>query len=232
MGKRAVIGLPIQLMTRLLAGGINIGGAIGGAVGGALGSKVGRAVGAVTSAAAIAVAVVPGIIDTMNKDANKDADDLGTRVNPLEALITFFDLNANVLDIDEARRLAIVDVPGREGDFIQNLGSKSVKYRLTGRFFAVDPKDTNSTPFSPIFKTTFDNNTAVGNTQLLRLLERTGVPAPFMCEYDIAEVIISRVQLKQDGGKPGWINYTIDLIEYRRLPQIVKMLGLAGLGMM
>jgi len=231
MGKRAVIGFPFQLMTRILTGGANFGGAIGGVLGGRIATGAKAVVGGVAAVSALS-AIVPAVSDMFNKDANKDADDLGTRVNPLEALITFFDLNANVVDIDEERRLATIDVPGREGDFIQNLGSKSVKYRITGRFFAVDPKDTPSTPFSPIFKVTFDNNVAVGNTQLLRLLERSGVPAPFMCEYDIAEVIVKRVQLKQDGGKPGWINYTIDLIEYRRLPQILKMLGLAGLGMM
>jgi len=230
-GKRAVIGFPIQLMTRMLAGGMNIGGAIGGALGNVVGA-VSSAVVGVAAVTTVLSSVVPSVSNMVNKVSNQAANELGITVNPLEALITFFDLNANVLEIDEQRRLAIVDVPGREGDFIQNLGSKSVTYRLSGRFFAVDPKATSSTPFSSIFRATFDNNVAVGNTQLLRLLERTGVPVPFICEYDIAEVIITRVKLSLVGGNPEWVNYTIDMIEYRRLPQLLKMLGLAGLGMM
>lgn len=228
MGKRAVIGFPIQLMTRMLAGGLNIGSAIGGAAGTAVRVGTSAITGAV-AAATVLTSVIPSITNTLNKESNQSADELGTSVNPLEALITFFDLNANVVDLDEARRIAVVDVPGREGDFIQNLGSKSTKYRISGMFFETDPKETKSSPFSPIFKATF-GNVAVGNSQLLRLLERTGVPAPFMYEYDIAEVIIARVQLKEEGGRPVRVKYIIDLIEYRRLPQLVKMLGLAVLG--
>ncbi len=230
MGKRAVIGFPIQLMTRMLAGGVNLGGAIGGKLGTVVkGTTI--AVGAIATAATFATAVIPSLSNTMNKDANQSADDLGTRVNPLEAIITFFDMNANVLDIDEKRRLAIVDVPGREGDFIQNLGSKSVTYRLTGKFFVDDPKATRSSPFSSIFKASF-GNVAVGNVQLLKALERSGVPVPFLCEYEISEVIIQRAQFKLVGGRTEEINYIIDLIEYRRLPQLLKLLGMAGLGMM
>ena len=222
----AMIGFPIQAMVRALTVGSSLGG-----------SKIGRlASGAIVAGAGaitamqVGTAILPSLGTMLGKDANQTAATLGsTSINPLEALLTFMDLQANILRLTERVRIARLDVPGRKGDYLQELGSKSVDYRVEGKFFAVDVAGRSQSPFSEIFKATL-GNVAVGNTQLLRLLERSRIPVPFMTEYDMAEVIIEKIELESIGGNPTWINYKIDLIEYRRLPTLIKILGLAGLG--
>lgn len=227
MTKGAVIGFPIQLMTRIISGGFSLGSALGGPVGGLL-ATAGVAFGV---AATVVPAIVPHFNDMVSNDANRDANDLGVAVKAaIRSLITFVDMTAKVLDVTEERRLAVIDVPGREGDYIQNLGGKSARYRISGTFFRTDPKEgTPQSPFSTIFKAMFDN-VAVGQVNLLTMLARTGVPVPFICEYGMAEVIISKFLWSVVAGNPETVNYTIDMIEYRRLPSLLKMVGLAALG--
>lgn len=224
----AVIGFPIQAMFRtftsaksLVSSGSTVGKIIGGAItGGAL----------AVSAMQVANAIRPSLSAYLEKESNQTAFAMGsTSVNPLEALITFMDLQASRLKISEKVRLARIDVIGREGDYLQTTGSKSVDYHIEGRFFAVDIAGRPQSPFSEIFKASL-GNVAVGNTQLLRMLERTKIPVPFMSEYDIAEVLIVNTEFNAYGGRPYFIEYAIDLVEYRRLPSLIKMLSLAGLG--
>lgn len=223
----AMIGFPIQAMVRAVTIGSNMPGVstISRLAGGAITAGAGA-----VAAMSVATAVLPSLGTMLGKDANQTAAEIGsTSINPIEALLTFMDLQANILRISERARIARIDVPGREGDFIQNLGGKSVDYRVEGKFFAIDIAGRSQSPFSEIFRASL-GNTAVGNTQLLRLLERSRIPVPFMTEYDIAEVIIEKIELESVWGRPTWVNYKIDLIEYRRLPTLIKVLGLAALG--
>lgn len=229
MTKGAVIGMPIQLMARIVSGGMNLGGLVGGRAGTliAAGTVAATAIGI---GAKVATGIAPHISAMFSKDANRDATDLGAITKEIiKELVTFMDLNAQVIKIKEKRRIAVIDVPGREGDYIQNLGGKSATYTVSGKFYRSDPKaGTSQSPFSGVFKTMF-GNIAVGQAQLMTLLVRTGVPVPFMCEYGMAEVIIKEFDIEVPEGQPEYINYTIDMIEYRRLPTLLKMVGLAAL---
>jgi len=230
MTKGAVIGMPIQVMARIVSGGMNLGGLVGGRAGTliAAGTVAATAIGV---GAKVATGIAPHINSMFSNDANRDASDLGAITKEIiKELVTFMDLNAQVIKIGEKRRIAVIDVPGREGDYIQNLGGKSATYTVSGKFYRSDPKDgTSQSPFSGVFRTMFDN-VAVGQAQLMTLLVRTGVPVPFMCEYGMAEVIIRNFDTEVPQGQPEYINYTIDMIEYRRLPTLLKMIGLAALG--
>lgn len=229
MTKGAVIGMPIQLMARIVSGGMNLGGLVGGRVGTLISAGVVAST-AVGVGAKVATGIAPHISAMFSKDANRDASDLGAITKEIiKELVTFMDLNAQVIKINEKRRIAVIDVPGREGDYIQNLGGKSAIYIVSGKFYRSDPKSgTSQSPFSGVFKTMF-GNVAVGQAQLMTLLVRTGVPVPFMCEYGMAEVIIREFDIEVPEGQPEYINYTIDMIEYRRLPTLLKMVGLAAL---
>ena len=128
MTKGAVIGMPIQLMARIVSGGMNLGGLVGGRVGTLISAGVVAAT-AVGVAAKVATGIAPHINNMFSSDANRDASDLGAITKEIiKELVTFMDLNAQVIKINEKRRIAVIDVPGREGDYIQNLGGKSATY--------------------------------------------------------------------------------------------------------
>lgn len=217
--KSAILGFPIQLMTRAVTAGGTAGKLV----------ATGTAIAHVTNSWVRAFG--ENTTQSLQDDANKDPNDLGTRLSEFASnLVTFMDMNAEVVRMNEEKRLARIDVPGRQGDYIQDLGGKSVEYHLEGNFYGVDPNEgQQQSPFSPIFKATFDN-VAVGQIKLLQMLQRSGVPTPFICEYGIAEVIIRRLEVEQIGGKPAYIRYSLDLLEYRRLPLIAKMGAMAALG--
>ena len=227
MTKGAVIGMPIQLMTRILTGGLDLGNVVGGRAGSLISAGTKVAVGGFM----IAKAIAPQVSKMFSDDANRDATDLGTAVKEvIKELVTFMDLNANVIRVSEKQRIARIPVPGRKGDFLQNMGSESSTYHVTGKFYRSDPKvGTAQSPFSGIFKAMFDGNVAVGQAQLMTLLARIGVPVPFMCEYGMAEVILKDFDYEVPQGQPEYINYTVDMIEYRRLPTFLKMVGLSAL---
>jgi hypothetical protein len=64
---------------------------------------------------------------------------------------------------------------------------------------------------------------AVGSTQMLRLLMRTASPVPFISEHEISFAIISDFSFSQIGGEPHWVNYSMNLMEYERIPYLAKM---------
>jgi len=194
--------------------------------------NVGGTLGKVVATASVVPSVV-NAISTFSNSVKNDEDKIDVNmIGPslgqgIESLITFMDMNAQLVEIDESRRIARVDVPGRVGDYLQDMGSKSVTYRIEGKFYAMDPSSGRlQSPFSPIFQAGL-KNVAVGNTQVLRTLMRTGVPVPFMSQYEVSEVIIKNFKIIDRGGNPEVVKYILDLIEYRRLPTFIKLAGLA-----
>lgn len=148
--------------------------------------------------------------------------------NLFGSFLSFVDMNAQMVTITEKRRMVVVSIPGREADYLQDLGGHSVKYRLSGKFFDQDPSYDQNLSYTQQILQTFIRNGATGNTQLLRLLMRTASPVPFMCEHEIAMVVITDFKFSMIAGEPRWVNYDMDLIEYTRIPYLAKMAMLGG----
>lgn len=210
----AVLGLPIRLISRM-----------SGVASGIFGGTAGKVLKYATVAGSMIGSVAP-FIKTAFEEPEAVQQGLGGEM--LASLVTFMDLNASNVTINDRKRLSIVNVPGRTGDWIQDMGSKSVVYRLKGKFFALDALQAGiqASPLSIVFQSLM-GDAAVGNTQLLRQIQKFGVPVPFINRFDIAEVLIANIVLDQEPGRPNWVKYDMTLIEYRRLPTLAKMGALA-----
>lgn len=210
----AVLGLPLQLISRM-----------SGVASGMFGGTAGKVLKYATVAETMIGSVAP-FVRTAFKKPETLQQGLGGEI--LASLVTFMDLNASHVVINDRKRLSIVDVPGRSNDWIQDMGSKSTVYRLKGKFFALDALQPGlqASPLSVVFQALM-GDAAVGNTQLLRQIQRFGVPVPFINRFDIAEVLIANIMIEQEPGHPNWVNYDMNLIEYRRLPTLAKMGALA-----
>jgi len=209
----AALGLPIQLLARL-SGAVNW-------------TPARSVVAGVVAGTALISAVAPFIVEaSVDEDVAQQPGFIGSMI---DSLVTFMDLNAEYVELNERKRLAVVDLPGRDGDWIQDMGTKSVVYRLKGRFFAIDAFQIGlqTSPLSILFQGLM-GDAAIGNIQLLRAIQRSGVPIPFLNRMEISEVLIHTFKPSQVGGKPNWIYYDMTLIEYRRLPTLLKMGALAA----
>lgn len=212
----AVLGLPIQLISRMA-----------GVAGGVAGATVGKIVKYGTTAGMMLGAVAPYIGKDIVPDNIGDPSSLlGDLVT---SLVSFMDLNASELEIIEKKRLSIMDIPGRTSDWIQDMGRKSTIYKLKGKFFAMDSlvPGLQSSALSVVFQALY-GDAAVGNAYLLRQIQHLGVPIPFISKLDIAEVIIADMNIKAQGGRPNRIEYSMTLVEYRKLPTMGKLGALAA----
>lgn len=199
-----VLGLPLSLAMRAPG----------------LGSVLGKVTKAVT-----ALTVMSPWIGEMSKSLGTTlgTPGAGGLASFFGSVLTFADMNAQVVTTKEQRRLAIVSIPGRESDFLQDLGGHSVKYKISGKFFVNDPQYNKTLAMTQQILQTFIANGATGSIQMLRLLMRTATPVPFMCEHDIAMVVIQNFNHSMVAGEPLWVNYEMDLVEYTRIPYVVKM---------
>ncbi len=213
----AVLGLPLQLISRL-----------SGVASGLAGSTVGSVLKYGTTASLMLGSIAPYISDAV-KNPEGGGSDNTTIGNALTSLVSFIDLKASGIKLLERKRMSVADIPGRQGDWIQDMGRKSTVYKIKGRFLDLDglqPGIQNS-PLSTIFQSLY-GNAAIGNQYLLRTIQDLGVPIPFICRLDICEVIIVAADYDDKGGQPNYIPYDLTLLEYRRLPQAMKM-GAAAL---
>lgn len=209
----AVLGLPIQLISRLA-----------GVASGALGATAGKIVKYGTTAGLMLGAVAPYI--------GKDVTEGGEQSlvgDFLSSLVSFMDLNASELEVIDKKRISLHDIPGRGGDWLQDMGRKSTVYKLKGKFFAMDSliPGVQTSALSVVFQALY-GDAAVGNSHLLRQIEYFGMPVPFISNMEIAEVMILDSTFKKWGGKPNYIDYSMTLVEYRKLPTIGKLAGLAA----
>jgi hypothetical protein len=210
--RSVVLGMPISLALR----GLNTLG---------IGSASIAKYAAPIATLSIATPWIAGMAKSVGSSSTTGIADDGVTAgfNILGSLLTFADLNAQVVTVTEKRRMAVVSIPGRESDYLQDLGGHSVKYRVSGKFFDDDPSyNRNIGILQTILQTTIGNG-ATGSTQLLRLIMRTATPIPFMCEHEIAMVVITDFKFSMIAGEPRWVNYDMELIEYTRIPYLAKM---------
>ena len=160
---------------------------------------------------------------TTEATTTAEQTDVMSLTDMIGGLFTFLDMNAEMITITEKRRMAIVSVPGRESDFLQDLGGHTVRYAVRGRFFDTDPQYLTQRGIMQTLMKTVIGNAAVGSTQMLRLLMRTASPVPFISEHEISFAIITDFSFSQIGGEPHWVNYNMSLLEYGRIPYLAKM---------
>lgn len=231
MARRPVVlGWPISLALRGISGMASVG---GGASLVAL-AGAGAIVGAVSATAALTTvapwissqassAATQTIPATETASAGAGAGDILSMTDMIGGLLTFLDMNAELVTITEKRRIAVVSVPGRESDFLQDLGGHTVRYAVRGRFFDTDPQYLTHRGIMQTLMKTFIGSAAVGSTQMLRLLMRTASPVPFISEHEITFAIITDFRFSQVGGEPNWVNYEMALMEYGRIPYLAKL---------
>lgn len=205
--RSVVLGMPISLALR----GLNTIGL------GGLASKIAP----IATVLTVATPWIAGMAKSVG--SSPTAGILGEYANILGGLLTFADMNAQVVTITEKRRMAVVSIPGRESDYIQDLGGHSVRYKISGKFFDDDPSYNQNLAITQQILQTVIGNSATGSTQLLRLIMRTATPIPFMCEHEIAMVVIADFKFSMIAGNPRMVSYEMELIEYTRIPYIAKM---------
>ena len=227
-----VLGWPVSLLMR---GVTSIAPTIAGAIPAAAHSIAG-----ITAATGVIMAAAPWITSALKSDASETIptggaatqnaiSDLGRLTDFVGGILTFMDMNAQVVTISERRRMAVVSIPGRESDFLQDLGGHTVKYNIRGKFFDYDPQAfTRRGIMQTLLKITFDN-ASVGSTQMLRLIMRTSTPVPFITEHEISFALITNFSFTQTGGAPEWVDYDMSLLEYERIPYLAKM-AILGVG--
>lgn len=149
--------------------------------------------------------------------------DLSVVTDFMGGILTFMDMNANVMELSEQRRIAVVSVPGRGSDYLQDLGQHTARYSIRGKFFDTDPQYLTQRGVMQTILKTVIGSSAVGSTQILRLIMNTGSPVPFVSEHEISFAVISKFSFSQQGGEPGWVDYNMNLLEYSRIPYVAKM---------
>lgn len=209
----AVLGLPIQLISRMA-----------GITSGALGSTAGKIVNYGLTAGLMLGAVAPYIGKDLSSDGGQSQ--IG---DMLTSLVSFMDLNASGIEMIHKKRMSIVDIPGRQGDWFQDMGRKSTVYKLKGRFFAMDSMvpGLQTSALSGVFQALY-GDAAVGNVNLLTQIAQLGVPVPFINKLDIAEVVVVEFKSEQLDGRPNYVVYNMTLVEYRKLPIGGKLGALAA----
>lgn len=221
MARRPVVlGWPISLALRGISGLRAAGGTSLVAAAGVATAVIAAAPWISAAASSPATQTIP-ITETASAGAG--TGDILSMTDMIGGLLTFLDMNAELVTITEKRRIAVVSVPGRESDFLQGLGGHSVRYAVRGRFFDTDPQYLTHRGIMQTLLKTVIGSAAVGSTQMLRLLMRTDSPVPFISEHEITFAIITDFRFSQVGGEPNWVNYEMALMEYGRIPYLAKM---------
>lgn len=149
--------------------------------------------------------------------------DVSTLTDVLGGVLTFLDMNAEVIEIEEKRRMAVISIPGRESDFLQDLGGHTTTYQVKGKFYDTDPQYLSQRGIMQTILKTVIQSSAVGSTQLLRMVMRSRSPVPFISQHEISFAVITHFRFNEVGGAPEWCNYEMRLLEYRRIPYLAKM---------
>ena len=139
-------------------------------------------------------------------------------VRPVTGLV-FLDLQANIVKAKFTRKLPEIEVPGRSGNPLQDLGSKAVKYTVTGSWIYENmPKNLfglNEIQLSML-------NTlihSVGWNWLrvmdMQLIYEQGQPLIFGCSFaPLTVVMIADMEFVENGGIPNKYDYKLELVEY------------------
>src|SRR5262249_12925181 len=108
---------------------------------------------------------------------------------------------AQTVDGAESEALEEHSVPALEGDFLQDLGRRAARFKLSG--VATGPG-------------------AGSDLKTLREKHRAATPIPFVADIATAtkvdQVLIEALDVREFAGKPERFEYAIDLVEYVPAP--------------
>jgi hypothetical protein len=165
-------------------------------------------------------------------------------VRPITGLV-FVDLQANVVKGKFTRKLVEINIPGRSGNVLQDLGSNCVKYTVSGKWIYENPPSNISGINEPVGLISGSRNALPPSSLIgkvlsdigwnwlrvmdMQLLYEQGQPLMFGCSFaPLTVVMINDLELEEAGGNPNVYNYKLELVEYS--PEI-RLIG-HGLGVM
>jgi len=217
-----LLGVPISM---LLRGGKTVSSIAGG-------GKLGTAVaGSVAFASSIA-SIVPWLTSLTESLASKEipVSNMVTDIAMSAAMgaISFIDMYAKMISIKQKRRVGVNSIPSRTGDWIQDLGSHSARYHITGSFYDTDPHYLSTKGLMQTIMKTYIGSAAVGNIHLLNLIMATGSSIPIVTKHEITFGMITDFEYKEIGGEPMEVKYDLRLIEVGGIPLIGKTILLSA----
>ena len=140
----------------------------------------------------------------------------------------WLDMQANVQDVKMKRSLVELDVPGREGGILQDMGAKCTVIKISGKWIYENKPDNEITDLIPI----------VGLTglpwnwlrlQTMNALYRTKTPVLLASNLLIGLVMIDEMNFREAGGSPNVYEYDMTLKELNPLTSLVgNALGAAA----
>lgn len=214
-----LLGVPISMALR----GINTASSFG---------TMGKVTTVATGIAAVS-AIAPWLETTTSAEASEETPSLpeqaiNAAVPFAMGALSFIDMNARMIGIKQKRRIGVSSIPSRTGDWIQDLGSHSARYNITGSFYDTDPHYLSTKGLMTTIMKTYIGSAAVGNVHLLNLIMNTGAKIPIVSKHEITFGMITDFDYTEMGGEPLEVKYDIKLIEVGGIPLIGKTVLLAA----
>lgn len=190
--------------------------------------------GTIIGTGALAIASVAPWLETMTTSgASTEIPSLTEQVLGVVTPFTmgalaFIDMNAKMAQIQQKRRISVNSIPSRTGDWVQDLGSHSARYHITGSFYDTDPHYLSTKGLMTTIMKTYIGSAAVGNVHLLNLIMSTGASIPIVTKHEITFGMIRDFVYTEIGGEPLEVKYDIKLIEVNGIPLIGKTVLLSA----
>ncbi len=145
----------------------------------------------------------------------------------------FIDLQAMMLRTKIERRLIQHEIPGREGDILQDLGGKSTAIHISGRWiFENEPQDA----ITQLLKTFSVIANLMGNrvgwnwlrVEMIKALARINVPLILASDLFTGPVLLKEVSFALAGGMPNVYEYSMTMVEWNPALSLIGTLAVGG----
>ena len=134
----------------------------------------------------------------------------------IKNLFIFADLQANVVSTGLERFLVKHAVPGREGEVLQDMGGKSARITVSGKWiYENSPSDALSSLLGG-FTNIFGSNVGWNwiRVEMMKSLARINLPLFLACDLFIGPVLIEKMDFKYTGGLPNVYDYVFKFVEW------------------
>lgn len=134
----------------------------------------------------------------------------------IKNMFIFVDLQANVVSAGLERHLVKHGVPGREGEVLQDMGGKSTKITIDGKWIYENTPDDGLSKLLAGFNWLFGSNAGWNwvRVEMMKTLARINLPLFLACDLFIGPVLIEKVNFKYLGGQPNVYDYSFNLVEW------------------
>lgn len=150
---------------------------------------------------------------------------LGSGVN------VWFDMQANVVDLDMRRYVVEHQIPGREGGKLQDLGAACSTLSISGKWIFENPSNDDLLNVVPWLKGVKGIGWNWIKAQTMQMVYRLKTPVFLACDLITTAVLVERFRLNQRGGEPNVINYSMSFKEIDPIwtaGGLVAMIGAVG----